>query len=210
MLMLTFKMVLMNWMLALVKVRNPRRAGGVAAWSTVADIWLHISALLCFADLCGSLLFMACDICFFFSLLSFVFKFSRHLVYHVDSMGFISHISFYAQQSGRYVAFTCDYGFVCWILNWLVYWVNPSTAPTTISFPPSLVQQIPVVAAVKASLTAEKEADQPPAPSTLGELLSVHLLCRLRYSYIFFSFVCRMTHTNAQNCYWMLIKMQKS
>ena len=26
----------------------------------------------------------------------------------------------------------------------------------------------------------------------------------------FFSFVCRMTHSNAQKCYWMLIKMQKS
>ena len=27
---------------------------------------------------------------------------------------------------------------------------------------------------------------------------------------IFFSFVCPMTHMNAQKCYWMLIKMQKS
>ena len=27
---------------------------------------------------------------------------------------------------------------------------------------------------------------------------------------IFFSFVCRMTQMNAQKCYWMLIKMQKS
>ena len=27
---------------------------------------------------------------------------------------------------------------------------------------------------------------------------------------IFFSFVCSMTHMNAQKCYWMLIKMQKS
>ena len=27
---------------------------------------------------------------------------------------------------------------------------------------------------------------------------------------IFFSFVCLMTHMNAQKCYWMLIKMQKS
>ena len=27
---------------------------------------------------------------------------------------------------------------------------------------------------------------------------------------IFFSFVCRMTQMNAQECYWMLIKMQKS
>ena len=26
---------------------------------------------------------------------------------------------------------------------------------------------------------------------------------------IFFSFVCPMTHMNAQKCYWMLIKMQK-
>ena len=26
---------------------------------------------------------------------------------------------------------------------------------------------------------------------------------------IFFSFVWRMTHKNAQNCYWMLIKMHK-
>ena len=26
---------------------------------------------------------------------------------------------------------------------------------------------------------------------------------------IFFSFVCSMTHMNAQKCYWMLIKMQK-
>ena len=25
----------------------------------------------------------------------------------------------------------------------------------------------------------------------------------------FFSFVCPMTHINAQKCYWMLIKMQK-
>ena len=179
-----------------MKVRNPRQAGGVAAWSAVADMWLHISALLCFADLCGSLLFMACNICWVFSLLSFVFESSRPLVYHVDLLGFISHISFYAQQWGRYVAFTRDYGFVCWILNWLVYWVNPFTAPTTISFPPSLVQQI--VDAVKASLTGEKAADQPPAPSTLGELLSVHLLCRLRYSYIFFSFLCRKTHTNVR------------
>ena len=84
----------------------------------------------------------------------------------------LSVISFYAQQSGRYVAFTRDYGFVCWILSWLVYWVNQFTAPTTISFPPSLVQQI--VDAVKASLTAEKVADQTPAPSTLGELLSIY------------------------------------
>ena len=137
-----------------MKVRNPRQAGGVAAWSAVADMWLHISALLCFADLCGSLLFMACNICWVFSLLSFVFESSRPLVYHVDLLGFISHISFYAQQWGRYVAFTRDYGFVCWILNWLVYWVNPFTAPTTISFPPSLVQQI--VDAVKASLTGKK------------------------------------------------------
>ena len=27
---------------------------------------------------------------------------------------------------------------------------------------------------------------------------------------VFFSFVCQMTHMNAQKCYWMLIKMQKS
>ena len=27
---------------------------------------------------------------------------------------------------------------------------------------------------------------------------------------IFFSFVCQMMHMNAQNCYWMLIKMQIS
>ena len=27
---------------------------------------------------------------------------------------------------------------------------------------------------------------------------------------IFFSFVYPMTHMNAQKCYWMLIKMQKS
>ena len=27
---------------------------------------------------------------------------------------------------------------------------------------------------------------------------------------IFFSFVCPMTHMNAQKCYWMLMKMQKS
>ena len=27
---------------------------------------------------------------------------------------------------------------------------------------------------------------------------------------IFFSFVCPMTHMNAQKCYWMLIKMQKN
>ena len=27
---------------------------------------------------------------------------------------------------------------------------------------------------------------------------------------IFFSFVCRMTHMNAQKCYWMLTEMQKS
>ena len=25
-----------------------------------------------------------------------------------------------------------------------------------------------------------------------------------------FSFVCQMTHMNAQKCYWMLIKMQNS
>jgi len=40
---------LMNWMLAFMKVRNPRRAGGAGAWSAVADIWLHISALLCWS-----------------------------------------------------------------------------------------------------------------------------------------------------------------
>ena len=28
--------------------------------------------------------------------------------------------------------------------------------------------------------------------------------------YIFFSFVWRMTHKNAKNCYWTLVKMQKS
>ena len=27
---------------------------------------------------------------------------------------------------------------------------------------------------------------------------------------IFFSFVCPMTHMNAQKCYWTLIKMQKN
>ena len=27
---------------------------------------------------------------------------------------------------------------------------------------------------------------------------------------IFLSFACPMTHMNAQKCYWMLIKMQKS
>ena len=27
---------------------------------------------------------------------------------------------------------------------------------------------------------------------------------------IFFSFVCPMMHMNAQKCYWMLTKMQKS
>ena len=27
---------------------------------------------------------------------------------------------------------------------------------------------------------------------------------------VFISFACPMTHKNAQKCYWMLIKMQKS
>ena len=43
-----------------------------------------------------------------------------------------------------------------------------SAAPTTMPIPPALVQQI--VDAVKASLAAEKAVDQPPAPSSSGEL----------------------------------------
>ena len=43
-----------------------------------------------------------------------------------------------------------------------------TAAPTTMSFPPSLVQQI--VDAVKASLAAEKVADQSSVPSISGEL----------------------------------------
>ena len=168
---LLFKMVLMTWMLALMKVGNPKQAGRVAAWSVVVNMWLHISALLCFADLCGSLLFMACDISWFFSLLSFVFKFSRHLVYHVDSLGFISHISFYGNSRDAMSPSPAT------IASSAGSSTGSCTASTTMSFPPSMVQQI--VDAVKDSLTAEKGADQPPARSTSGELLSVHLLCRL-------------------------------
>ena len=50
---------------------SPRQAGscGMAAGSAGAYMWLYISvrlcfALLCFADLCGSLLFTTRDICF--------------------------------------------------------------------------------------------------------------------------------------------------
>ena len=51
---------------------SPRHAGlcGVAMLSSRADKCLYISALLCFAllcDRCGSLQFMDCDICWFWS-----------------------------------------------------------------------------------------------------------------------------------------------
>ena len=50
-----------------------------------------------------------------------------------------------------------------------------SAAQTTMSIPPSLVQQI--VDEVKASLAAEKAADQPPAPSSSAELPSIAASC---------------------------------
>ena len=93
---------------------------GVAPESAGAYMRLHISARLCFADLCGSLLFTAWDICWFLLASVVLFKFSRHLSYHLCSLGFISHVSFYMQQSGHHFAFARDYGFVCWIFNWLV------------------------------------------------------------------------------------------
>ena len=194
----------MNWMLALMKVRNPRQAGGVAAWSAVADMWLHISALLCFADLCGSLLFKACDICWFFSLLSFVFEFSRHLVYHVDSLGFISHIFL-----------RTTVGTLCCIHPRLWFrLLDPQLA--CLLGQPVYCPDNHIISSVAGSadsgcgegfVNGGKSGGSTSSAQPFG-WITVHLQCRLRYSYIFFSFVCKMTHTNAQKRYWMLITVK--